>query len=229
MRRIVITVTIIFLLSALVGALGVEADSSDSTSITGNNGFGGGGWDRFGLSHPRSHKRGACEPAKSGRYTARQPCHYGPGDWALDYYGPAGTSVRYSAAPTNTKLTAKVWAVQPTCAAGASAGGWTVFVDVFAGSSWEGWIAYAHLDGVTLQPGASVSPGAILGKLKKWPFKEGCWEVKSDQGVHTHIEMWDKYKFACYKGYASGTTLTYPKPLGIMGRTIYTSVQSQCK
>lgn len=205
----------------------LDADQSDSTRIIGYNGFAG-WWDRFGVAHPSFHHRVECEPQYSGWYTSKQACYRGPGDWSLDYYNNPGTWVRYNAFPQGGTLTARVWAIQPTCVAGPSAGGWTVFVDVYISGSWEGWMSYGHLDQIQVSPGQWISPGQLLGRLKRWPYSTGCWEVTTDQGVHSHVEFYNAFLYACYINYASGTYLAYPSGLGLIGRTIYTAPRSPC-
>jgi hypothetical protein len=204
-----------------------DADTSDSTKIIGNNGFAG-YWDRFGVSHPSIHHIVTCEPQNSGYYTSRQPCFYGPGDWSLDYYNASETPVMYNASASSGTLMAQVWAIQPTCSGGGSVAGWTVFVDVYVSGSWEGWISYSHLDQVGVSAGQWISSGQLLGKLKRWSYRAGCWGVRTENGVHMHIEMYNKYKYACYLAFQSGVYLSYPKALGVIGQTIYTKKRSQC-
>ena len=135
--------------------------------------------------------------------------------------------MRFNAYGNGTPQLAIVWAVQPTCSAGASVGGWTVFVDLFTNGTWEGWVSYGHLDQVQVTPGHSISNGTVLGKLKNWGYSS-CYQVNNDAGVHTHIEEWNKYRYACYFPWNSGDYLWYPTTLGWIGRTVYTSPKQPC-
>ncbi len=214
----------------------VKADVFDSTRVTVKSGTSG-YWDRYGYSHPAwgggtGHHRVTCEPTISGTFTslAAAVCSTGgKGQWATDFYNAAGQFVRYDAVAQGGPLSAKVWAIVPTCAGGASVAGWTVFVDVYVGSSWEGWVSYSHLENVGLYvyPGLTIQPGRALGTLKRWAYST-CWQVSSDAGVHTHIEMWNKNMYACYKGYQSGVYLGGSMDLGIIGRTIYSFMPAMC-
>lgn len=204
-----------------------RADASDATRVTVKSGSAG-YWDRFGLAHPSEHHIVTCEPKASGNFTTNQGCGtntYGKGDWSLDFYLPAGSSVRYDAVGSGGTLTAKVWAIQPTCSQ--SSAGKTVFIDLYIGSAWEGWVSYSHLDQVAVSVGQTISPSQIIGKTKKWSYST-CWQVSSDAGVHTHIEMWDKYRYSCYTNYQSRTYLGSSMNLGVVGRTIYTGIRSRC-
>lgn len=149
--------------AALLGLypFSARADTSDSTWISGKSGFAG-YWDRYGLANPSNHPRVTCEPSSQGYYTSIQACGYGPGDWALDYYGPPGTYLTYSASASGATLTSRVWAIEPTCSGGAAVAGWTVFIDVFASGSWEGWVSYSHLDNVNVSVAQSVNPGDVI-------------------------------------------------------------------
>lgn len=133
--------------------------------------------------------------------------------------------VNYSAG--GSPISAKVWAVQPTCGGGGSVGGWSIFIDIYVNGSWEGWVSYGHLDQVSVSPGQVLANNTVLGKLKWWPYSS-CYQVSTASGVHTHMEMYDSTHFACYINYNSGQYLTYPSGLGFIGKTVYTSVQSPC-
>lgn len=221
------------LLAITAAAVTLSADTSvaweqnDSTRVIAYNGFSG-WWDRYGLAHPSFHHRVECEPQYSGFYTTKQPCYYGPGDWSVDFYNSSGTLVRHNGLAQGGSLTARVWAIQPTCSAGPSAGGYTVFIDLYVNGQWQGWASHGHLNSVQVSAGQWISPGQALGYLNLWPYSAGCWEVTSNSGVHTHYEEYNAYRYACYQNYSSGTWLSYPGSLGIVGRTVYTAPRSPC-
>ena len=60
------------------------------------------------------------------------------------------------------------------------------------------------------------------------PQTADCWQVNNDAGVHTHTEEYNKYRYACYTNYSSGTYLSYGSILGTVGRTIYTNIRQPC-
>ena len=175
------------------------------------------GWfDRFGFSHPSRHKS-----AK--------------GDWATDVYASAGTEVRARfLPPPGVSVTLKVQRVKdPTC----GTAGKTVFVDVFANGEKLGWVAYAHLDAVPswVEAGASVAPGALLGKLKQWEKDQpGCWEVSTPQGVHLHLALYSypapgSQPYACYRDLDSGTFETAGTWIGTVGDTNANKRKQPCE
>lgn len=206
-----------------------DADKSNTTTVSVKTGFAG-YWNRANAAHPKDHHTVTCEPAKSGSYTTIPACAPGTskgGDWSLDYHAAAGTSVKYSASASGGTLKSKVWAIVPTCRDGGSVGGWTVFVDVYVGGSYEGWVSYSHLDQVAVKAGNTIGSGTTLGKLRKWKYST-CYQVKYDTGVHAHIEMYDAYKFACYNNYKAAQELSFSTVLGMIGSTKYTSKGSRC-
>lgn len=217
--------SVLFLVGESVFASGDHSDFTYTLQSDPSAGY----WDRFGRAHPSFHGRSQCEPASSGSYSYVPPCSYGPGDFAFDFYSGEGVAQRFQDYPFgSSNWTARVWSIQPTCSAGPSAGGYTVFVDVYVGSVWEGWVAYGHLNSVSVSPGQTVGGGTILGYQHMWPYSGGCWEVTSQSGIHTHIEMYNAYRYACYYNYSSGTWLPYPYITGNIGRTIYTHIRSAC-
>jgi hypothetical protein len=227
-------------LATLVGlTLVAFGDGKDTTSTFVSDPFSG-YWNRFGATihdgHPSLHHRVECEPQFSGQYDTEQACFYGNldvggGDWSVDLYQGDGTGVRFKQYSNGVWFTAKVWAIQPTCGAGASAGGWTVFVDLLIPGYWEGWVSYGHLESVFVSPGQNISADQYIGMTKLWP-QTSCYDVAGNDGVHTHIEMYNSSKYACYYNWApvdvNGPLLSYGQILGNVGRTIYTGVQQAC-
>jgi hypothetical protein len=215
-----------------------QADSSNTTFVTVKTGFAG----KWSINeHPTIHHRVECEPIEKDKYLAKpRPCFgnisgdFVPngrgGDWSVDYYvkdaSSTQTEVIYNAATTGGTLQSYVWATYPTCSDGLR--GTTVFIDVYVSGSWEGWVSFGHLDDVHVTPGVFISPGTRLGQTKQWPYSK-CFKVKFPTGVHTHVEMWNKRNFSCFKGYTSGDPLPSGAPLGIIGQTAYADQRKQCQ
>lgn len=228
-------------LAALVGlSLLAFGDGKDTTSTFVSDPFSG-YWNRFGATpeyrtgHPSLHHRVECEPQFSDRYATKQPCFYGNldvggGDWSVDFYQGDGTRVQFKQYYNGVVFTAKVWAIQPTCGAGVS-GGSTVFIDLNIPGYWEGWVSYGHLDSVSVSPGQDISADQYIGMTKWWP-RTSCYDVLGNDGVHTHMEMYNSSKYACYYNWApvdvNGPSLFYGQILGNVGRTMYTGVQQAC-
>lgn len=221
-------------------------ESFNSTFVSVGTPFEG-HWDKFGYSHPGQHHRVECNPVTMGRFNNKQTLCYGSkgtvisgGDWSVDYYvhdTSSVTPVDFIAEAGGGALSSQVWAVYPTCSGGDA--GKTVFVDLYVDGRWQGWASYGHLnignpDNPYVEPGEWIVPGTVLGELKKWDEVPGCWSVSSDEGVHTHIEMWSKEYSSCYESHQSGTP-SVPNPflpigalLGIVGRTVYTGFSVPC-
>ncbi len=231
--RAVLSVAFLVATALAFSLTAAKADTSDLTHtyVSDPN---AGWWDRFYIAHPSYHPRSQCEHPSSGVFTSKQSCisgtHYGPGDWALDFYNGDGTPVKFKHYPTGSfAITGKVWEVEPTCTnVDPDAGGWTVMIDIWVGSSWEGYVAYGHLNSVIVGPGQVLAQDQQIGAMKQWPFTSGCYEVRNNDGVHTHIEMYNAVRYSCYWNYASNSYLGYRSILGNVGRMIYTGPQQAC-
>ena len=232
---------VLALITSLFSVTAASADTSDATRMDTGTPFAG-YWDRFGLAHPSNcqplevppncgHHRVECEPAQSIVYTTNPGCNFawGPGDWSIDDYGN-NRPVFYLVSAATATITAKVWAIYPTCSGegGASIAGSTVFVDIYANGSWEGWAAYSHLASVQVSPGRTILDRTVLGYTYMWPYLNDCWEVNTVQGVHVHHEEWNRVAYACYWNYTSGSFLDWDLKFGRIGRTIYTGVKQAC-
>lgn len=112
-----------------------------------------------------------------------------------------------------------------------------MFVDIIgAQGQWYGWISYGHLKEIptAVEPGTYLSANQVLGKTDDWPEASvQCYDVNTEAGVHTHIEMFNIYRFACYKDWVGGTPinvpLNYQTRLGDAGRANYSTIRSQCQ
>ncbi len=157
-----------------------------------------GTWDKKSAAHPSYH------PAPNG------------GDWGLDFYAPAGTNVyaRVSAPIPLASPVLKILAVSGGCGAGTM-----VRVGVYTGGgSLLGWVSYSHLTNVpALSIGQTISSNTRVGTTSTWPYKQGCWEVRQADGVHTHIEAYNNHHYSCYTAYGSNTWLSGWAKLGWVG------------
>ena len=214
---------------ALLPAI-ASADSSDYTSSFVSGPFSG-YWGRTNVANPSFHPRSQCESTTSGLLPTKPNCTansgiYGPGDWSLDSYAGSGTAVQFHHYDNGAYYSAVVWNIAPTCTTGSA--GQTVFIDLWVNGTWEGWVAFGHLDNVQVSPGQVLSQDQVLGYLKFWDWYAGCWEVNGEAGVHTHIEMWNRNAYACYTNYNWGQYLSYGQIIGWVGRMIYTTIRAPC-
>lgn len=116
----------------------------------------------------------------------------------MDLEGAAGVTVGEDvilyAAPQNTSntITARV-TVGPACADGVNShGGKMVKVNFYRGSTFIGWVAYAHID-PTVRNGQTISRwGTKLGDVGRYT-SNGCWG-----DVHLHMEFYNVHNYACY-------------------------------
>jgi hypothetical protein len=212
--------------------------------------WGSGPGDGYTDARPPGHHIVECEPSGYLRYNYSQNSPYcnNPGtishrgDWSVDVYAAAGTQVKFYGYGVGVVagVTARVRAIVPTCDGDfqGQAGGNTVFVDIIgAQGQWYGWVSYGHLNDVPFGlEGDVIGLNQVLGKTEWWGFGDGvdgCYEVPYPNGVHTHIEMWNTYNFACYKDWYSGpvpinVTLGYGSQLGDIGRGNYYAERSPC-
>lgn len=148
------------------------------------------------------------------------------GDWSVDLYARPGTDVRLlgHSAPAAAQYTVASRGL--TCPGGG--GGSWLRLNVTVGTTPVGWIEYQHLDGVTAAMGATVAPGAVLGKTRLWDFAAGCWEVSNNEGVHTHVEVSGLSGDSCYTDRAVGFQLQAGKPVGYVGGGFGTGTRSRC-
>ena len=118
------------------------------------------------------------------------------------------------AADTAPNVTLEIVDVRETC----PGAGETVTVSVRnATSSVElARVAYGHLTNVVTRSG-TAHDGTVLGQLATWPYREGCWEVTTDQGVHTHLAVDNTHHASCFVPYAKGQQLTAGTPIGKLG------------
>jgi murein DD-endopeptidase MepM/ murein hydrolase activator NlpD len=77
-----------------------------------------------------------------------------------------------------------------------------------------GWTYYGHLADVQVSDGQSITQDTVLGYLSQHPYQEGCWEVTSDNGVHTHFIAFSYGTWSCYIDPGSGSLLDRGSPIG---------------
>lgn len=166
--------------------------------------------------------------------------HPGPdlgGDWSVDVFAFPNTQVKYwglGIGVAASAVTARVRGIAPTCGNDSfgQAAGNTVYVDFLGpGNYWYGWMSFGHLKDIpsSLTPGDTIYPGQLLGRTHQWAQRTGCWNVSNSNGVHTHIEMWNSFRFACYRDWVSlGSQLAAGVQLGDGGRAIYSQYRMPC-
>ncbi|HZM63593.1 MAG TPA: VCBS repeat-containing protein, partial [Candidatus Saccharimonadales bacterium] len=100
-------------------------------------------------------------------------------------------------------------------------------IGIKVGNESVGWVSYTHLDEmVTSGP---ITNGMVLGKTKKWEEVDGCWEVTTDAGVHTHFEARsDTGNYACYYDRPVTTSVANAVPIARIGDTNATDNQQSC-
>lgn len=205
-----------------------SADTNDDTRVILRTGATG-AWTIQG-EPPSTHHRVECRPPTSGTVQFNdEGCQGdGPGNFSFDYYSGEGEAVKFSAYSQGGKLTAQVWAIRPTCNGGPEYG-YTVFVDLHVDGSLEGWVSYGHLGNVSVEPGQWIGSGKTIGYQKWWkPNRDNCWVVSTPEGVHTHVEAWDRNASACYVDHGGPHgILPETAPFGVVGRTIYQPVRSK--
>jgi hypothetical protein len=209
-----------------------------------------GSGDNYTDARPWNHHIEECEPITQGvyEYAVEHPygrCTDNPdqqnspnrgGSWSVDFYAPSNTQVKfygYGVGAAGSSLTARVHAIAPTCGSDSFGqfGGNTVFVDIFQGGVSLGWVSYGHLKDIAVSAGQYISNGQVLGKTHWWTNAPGqCYVVNTENGVHTHIEMWTDYgRFACFKDWGPlGTQLSYTDWLGDIGRMSYHAYRLPC-
>lgn len=152
-------------------------------------------WNKYSQANPGSH------PVYDS---------LGYADWSTDLFAAPGTAVRPRIYPPVTSATydTRVMNTWTGCA------GRGVRLGVYKDGSLVGTVSFAHLAEMpSFSAGQKVTNSTVLGKLKRWP-KCSAWQVTSDAGVHTHIEVGTKSGKACYMPYAAGKSLIDTRKIG---------------
>lgn len=234
MRSVLATVGLAFVILALGSAI-AAADYNNGTFDRPGTPFGG-IWNSYNWAPPSNHHRAECEASYMGTLSTKPTTctsGLGYGDWATDFYGTSRPIIYVNNYSPNT-VTARVWNVIPTCKGpgGASIAGSTVFVDIYTNGDYQSWQSFGHLRTLQVVPGQWLTPSQVLGytvsHATDWNYLEGCWEVRYDNGVHTHMEEWNNYNFACYWPWGAGTYLDYNNAVGEIGRTNKTDPGQPC-
>ncbi len=163
-------------------------------------------WDRFGIAHPSYH-------GPSGNSYA---------DWATDVYAAAGTAVRPRF--SGPSLALKVASVSTTC----GSAGKTVVIDVHTNGVFVGTARYGHLSSVPVAAGQWISQDTIIGSLAQYGYQAGCWEVRTSEGVHTHVTGYNLRGYSCYVDVGSRSFQSAGVTIGAVGGTLGAGVRSQC-
>jgi hypothetical protein len=136
-------------------------------------------------------------------------------DWGTDLYAVPGTDVRVNVGYSTSGYALSISQVTTNnCGAGKR-----VRVSVTFGGNEIGWVQYEHLD-TSVSTSTPISNGAVLGKTKKWPYSAGCYEVNTDQGVHTHVGMKNSQGgFSCFVDKGAGVVAQENASIGVLGST----------
>lgn len=153
-----------------------------------------------------------------------RPGQHGGSDVAFDYYAPAGTTAKVYAAPKNSAYNSQIKAYIVSSApspCGAAYGGYSVRVQIQHGSNPIGYVTYHHLQSNNAYRGPISRWGGIVGKVGSFRYSS-CWQVKTAQGAHLHIEFrnLNSKRAACAHDYgAVGRSATnYQGYLGVYSK-----------
>ncbi len=171
-------------------------------------------WDRYSLAHPSTHGDASW------------------GDWAVDLYDPAGSSVHARLyAPKGRSLVVKTGSKavngqrdHRTCT-GSCTVGRNAVADVYLDGTRLGIVNYGHLADV---PSTFTSPTQKLGTLKQWPYHSSYWQVRTAGGVHTHFAMYNAKDYACWWPRTSGREYPTGRLIGKLGATGKTVKNAMC-
>lgn len=172
------------------------------------------------------------------------PGHSWVSDWAMDYYGPAGTPVKLFVAPKddrlNSRITAQVLDVRPTCkrlngetsAQQLSRGGYAVFVGVFDGGVRVGTVSYSHVSPAFAADYRGNMPrwGGDIGTVGQYS-RNSCWNVTSQAGHHVHAEFSNENQrqMSCYRpGVPQNASLTANEYIGYLGGAFASQRKQAC-
>jgi hypothetical protein len=153
-----------------------------------------------------------------------RPGQHGGNQVAFDYYAPAGTTAKVYAAPKNAAYNSQIKASiisSGVSSCGAAYGGYWVRVQIQHGSNPIGYVTYHHLQSNNAYRGLISRWGGIVGKVG-WFRYSACWQVRTAQGAHLHIEFrnLNSRRAACAHDYgAKGISATnYQGYLGVYSK-----------
>lgn len=195
-------------------------------------------------TRPWDHHLLECAPVVIGTYNddlsvgycTDNPDSSRGGNWSFDYYAPSNTQVKFSASGigvAGSTVVGRVRGLAPTCDddPGGLEAGRTVFIDIINSltTEWYGWVSYGHLKDISVTHGQTIFVNQVLGKTENWGNVTGCYEVNNENGVHTHMEVWNRYRNACFMDWGSmGYPLGYGARLGDVGRANYANYRTPC-
>lgn len=131
---------------------------------------------------------------------AHPSTHHTPygGNWSVDLYGAEETEVRIHALNPTGGLRIQVAEVYPTPTNSGLDCGTNVKINILVGGQMIGWVQYGHLDEVSVQQGRRIANGTLLGVLRWWEKSADCYDVETNEGVHTHLEVSNESNASCY-------------------------------
>ncbi len=144
-------------------------------------------------------------------------------DWSVDVYAPPGRIiVSPFASKTSTGHATRVTVVgrRAACASGAIAdGGYRVTLeakDAVTGAV-IGRADLAHVANPQVGVGQVVGPWTTIGTTSRYRWN-GCYQVSNDRGVHTHLEIINLHRYACYVSRSPGSGVNELTVIGLVGR-----------
>lgn len=154
-------------------------------------------------------------------------------DFSMDVFGRAvgRTVVTPFGSRTNTghPVVSRVVAIARACASGSLAdGGSRVTVEAVDTTTNEvlGRADIAHVDRVQVSVGQQLGGWTPIGFTSRFR-NNSCYQVSNDAGVHVHLELINRHRYACWipRGYNTG--LTDLTPIGRVGAH-YTAQRATC-
>jgi hypothetical protein len=153
-----------------------------------------------------------------------RPGQHGGNQVAFDYYAAAGTTAKVYAAPKNTAYNNQITAhiiSSGASSCGAAYGGYWVRVQIQHGSNPIGYVTYHHLQSNNAYRGPISRWGGTVGKVG-WFKYSSCWQVRTTQGAHLHIEFrnLNSKRAACAQDYGavSRSATNYQGYLGVYSK-----------
>lgn len=143
-------------------------------------------------------------------------------DWSVDIYRGPGTRIvsPFGSKASNGQPTrVRVVGLRSGCASGAIAdGGYRMTLEVSNAST---GVVLArsdimHLANPQVSVGQTVGPWTTLGYSSRFRYSS-CYQVRTDAGVHVHVEFINKHRYSCYIQRANGAVIDENTVIGRVG------------
>lgn len=113
----------------------------------------------------------------------------------------------------------KIVGIRPGCASGNVAdGGYRVTVEARDKTTGVvlGRADLMHVDRPKVSVGQVIGGWTTIGFTSRFRYSS-CYQVSNDSGIHAHVELINKHKYACYIPYGYNQALTELTRIGIVG------------